>query len=235
MTAKKMPGKVGYKANLAGDNWLVGIDLEETADFIPGQFVSLKVNEEGLRRSYSIASLPGKKSIDLVVDVTPMGVGSKYILDLTIGEAVEVLGFLGKFVVDEADLATQNELLFVGTGTGIVPLRPMIEDLLVNKNFKGEINLIWGMRYERDLFWMKEIDKLQRDHDNFHFEVVLSKPGNDWPGRGGHVGDQVEKLSLRGTETGVYLCGNPEMIAEIKEKLLKRGVPETQILYERFA
>ncbi|HCW31320.1 TPA: hypothetical protein DGD59_01165, partial [Candidatus Collierbacteria bacterium] len=80
MNAKKMPGRVVYKTNLAGDTWVLGIELEEKADFIPGQFVSLKVNEEGLRRSYSVASLPNKKNIELVVDVAPMGVGSKYVL-----------------------------------------------------------------------------------------------------------------------------------------------------------
>ncbi|KKS61692.1 MAG: Oxidoreductase FAD-binding domain protein, partial [Candidatus Collierbacteria bacterium GW2011_GWF1_42_50] len=180
MNAKKMPGRVVYKTNLAGDTWVLGIELEEKADFIPGQFVSLKVNEEGLRRSYSVASLPNKKNIELVVDVAPMGVGSKYVLGLKVGDLVEVLGFLGKFVVSDDTLLTQKKLLFVGTGAGAAPLKPMIEDLLINKGFRGQIHLVWGMRFEKDLYWLAELDKLQREYDNFHLDIALSHPGEKW-------------------------------------------------------
>lgn len=229
-----MSGKVGYKAILAGNTWLLGIDFPAVVDFLPGQFVSLKVTEEGSRRSYSVASFPGKRSIDLVVDVSPMGVGSKYVLGLKVSDPVEVLGFLGKFVVSD-EMASQREMIFVGTGTGVVPLKPMVEDLLVNKGFRGQVRLIWGMRQEGDLYWVKEIGKLQRDFDNFHFEIALSKPGSDWPGKRGYVGDVVDSLSYEWKETGAFLCGNPEMITEIKRKLLGKGVPEDKIIFERFA
>jgi NAD(P)H-flavin reductase len=202
---------------------------------VPGQFVSLKVSDEELRRSYSIASLPGEKNIDLAVDVTPMGVGSKYILSLKVGDLVEVLGFLGKFVVNEEAIVSTRELLFVGTGTGAVPLKPMIEDLLINKNYKGRIDFVWGMRYEADLYWQKEIDKLQRDFDNFHFEIVLSKPGSDWPGMKGHVGDVMESLMPDWENTDAYLCGAPEMIEDMKNILRAKGIVEENINFERFA
>jgi CDP-4-dehydro-6-deoxyglucose reductase len=235
MTAKKMQGRVVYKANLAGKTWLVGVELEEVVDYLPGQFVSLKVSEEGLRRSYSVASLSGKKVIDLVVDIAPMGVGSQYVLGLKVGESVEVIGFLGKFTVNEDILESRKELLFVGTGTGIAPLKPMIEDLLVNKGFRGQVYLVWGMRYETDLYWIKEIDKLQRDFDNFHFETVLSKPGSSWPGIQGHVGDFIREMNLEWKKINVYLCGNPEMITEVREILINKEVTEERILHERFA
>ena len=230
-----MLGKVVYKANLAEKTWLIGIELSELAQFLPGQFVSLKVNDEGLRRSYSIASLPGKKSIELVVGVAPMGEGSKYILGLSVGDSVEVLGYLGKFVVGEEVIASQKQLVFVGTGTGVVPLRIMIEDLLKNKSFGGQIHLVWGMRYETDLYWLAELDKLQREFDNFHLSIALSRPEEKWPGVSGHVGDVVSGLSIKGVETSAFLCGNPEMITEIKDLLISKGVEEEQILYERFA
>lgn len=235
MSAKKMPGKVIYKENLAGKTWLIGIELEEKANFIPGQFVSLKVNEEGLRRSYSVASLPGEKHIELVVDVEPMGVGSKYILGLSVGDAVEVLGFLGKFVVSEEILEKQKYLIFIGTGTGVAPLKPMIEDLVINRKYRGQVKLIWGMRHEGDLYWITELDKLQREYDNFNFDVVLSHPTEQWPGVQGHVGDILDDLKIEGASTTALLCGNPEMILETKDKLLIMGVPDEQILFERFA
>ncbi len=234
MTTKKMPGRLIYKENLAGTTWLLGIALEEIGDFAPGQFVSLKVNDGGLRRSYSVASLPGGKNIDLVIDVSPMGEGSKYIIGLNVGDTVEVLGYLGKFVVTEEALS-KEEILFLGTGTGIVPLRVMVEDLLVNKHYKGKVNLVWGMRYETDLYWQSEIDKLQREYDNFHLNIALSRPSEKWPGVQGHVGDVIDNMSIGGAKTRVFLCGNHEMISETKEKLINKGVPEENILYERYA
>jgi NAD(P)H-flavin reductase len=233
MSAKKMLGKVIYKANLASNTWLLGIEFEEKIEYIPGQFVSMKVSNEGLRRSYSVTNLPEKNIIDLTVDVSPMGVGSKYILGLRVGDVIEVIGFLGKFTVSE-ELAASKEMLFVGTGCGAAPLKPMIEDLLINKGFRGQICLVWGMRMETDLYWIKEIDKLQRNFDNFHFEIVLSKPGEDWPGKRGHVGDTVDSLSFNWKETGVFMCGNPEMVAEIKEKLLNKGVNDDKIIFEKY-
>lgn len=234
MTPKKINGKVEFKENLAGKNWLVRIGFDEEVDFIPGQYSSLKVNEAGLRRSYSVASLPKGKSIDLLVDVSPMGAGSKYILNLKVGDEVEVLGFLGRFTVDPGLLFDAKEILFVATGTGVAPLKPMIEDLLYNKHFAGEVRLVWGMRYEEDLYWLKEMDNMNRDFDNFKFEVVLSKPTEDWPGYKGHVSDVVGPLKLDWSLTLAYLCGAKEMIIEMNKDLIAKGVPEGQIFYEKY-
>jgi NAD(P)H-flavin reductase len=235
MTAKKMLGKVIFKACLAGSNWLVRVGFDETVDYVPGQYVSLKVSEDGMRRSYSITSLPGEKSIDLLIDVSPMGVGSQYVLGLSVGDLVEVLGFLGKFGVKEEMRKKESELLFVGTGAGIAPLKPMIEDLLTKKFFRGKVYLVWGMRHEEDLYWIKEIEKLQRDFENFHFYIVISKPGEDWPGLNGHVGDVVEKLNINWDEAFVYLCGNSEMIASMEKQSLLSGAIKDRIFYEGFA
>lgn len=235
MNVKKMLGKVVYKENLTENTWLLGIELEEEAVFAPGQYVSLKVSKEGLRRSYSIANTPGRKSIELVVDLTPMGVGSKYILSLKVGDLVELLGFLGKFVINEEILKSSKEIIMVATGCGIVPFRPMIDDLLSLKAFNKPIKLIWGMRHEKDLYWIKEMDKYQREYDNFHFEIALSKPEGDWPGIKGHVGNVIENISCDWNQTAVFLCGNPEMIIEIKEILKNKGVVDDKIFFERYA
>lgn len=234
MTPKRSIGRVIFKENLAGNNFLVRIGFEEKVDFIPGQYTSLKVTAEGLRRSYSVASIPGETSIDLLVDVSPMGDGSKYILGLMVGDEVEVLGFLGSFTVDPLRLLKIKQLIFLATGTGIAPLKPMIEDLLYKKHFTGEVRLVWGMRYEEDLYWLKEMDNINRDFDNFKFDIVLSKPGKDWPGFKGHVGDVTNGLNLGWPETLAYLCGSPEMITDMERKLIEKGVPEDQIFYEKY-
>jgi len=235
MAPKNIVGKVEYKQNLAGNVWLLRIGLDEVIDFIPGQYVSIKVSPEGLRRSYSIASLPGQKYIDLLIDVTPMGVGSKYVLGLSVGDSVEMLGFLGHFIVDDNLLIANNQVLFIATGTGIAPLRPMVEDLLVNKKYKGEVRLIWGMRHEEDLYWLKEIENIHRDYDNLHFDLVLSQPKPEWPGLSGHVGDVISKISILGETTLSYLCGAPAMIDEITGLLKNKGISEEKLIFERYS
>lgn len=234
MPPKKIIGKVEFKENLAGKNYLVRIGFDEKVDFVPGQYTSLKVNEEGMRRSYSVASLPGGKSIDVLVDISPMGIGSKYILGLKVGDEVEVLGFLGRFTVDQSLLFEAKHILFLATGTGIAPLKPMIEDLLYKKHYPGEVRLIWGMRHEEDLYWLKEMDNINRDFDNFKFDVVLSQPTGDWPGFKGHLGVLVEQLLVDWSKTLAYLCGSPEMIADIEKKLKEKGVPEERVFYEKY-
>lgn len=234
MAPKKIIGRVEFKDNLAGKNYLVRIVFDEKLDFVPGQYVSLKVNEAGMRRSYSVASLPGGKSIEVLVDVSPMGLGSKFILELKVGDEVEILGFLGRFIVDPSSLMEVKTLLFIATGTGVSPLRPMIEDLLYNKHFAGEVRLVWAMRHEEDLYWLKEMDNINRDFDNFKFDVVLSKPTEDWLGFKGHVGDVFKTLSQNWPQSLAYLCGAKEMISEMEKGLLAKGVPQNHIFYEKY-
>lgn len=234
MSPDRLLGKVVFKENLAGPNWLVRIEFDRKLGFTPGQYTSLKVSDEGMRRSYSIASLPGENRIDLLVDVTPMGVGSKYILGLKVGDPVEVLAFLGRFVVNPDLLFEAKNILFVATGTGIAPFKPMIEDLLYKKHFPGEIRLVWGMRFEQDLYWIKEFDNIKRDFENFKFDLVVSKPSDDWPGYRGHVDSVVNELAQDFEKTLVYLCGSPHMIVDMTVKLKEKGVPERNVFYEKY-
>ncbi len=162
-----------------------------------------------------------------------MGMGSKYMLGLEVGDLVEMLCFLGRFVVEEPLLTGGDNLLFVATGTGIAPFKPMIEDILVNKHFKGEVKLVWGMRYEKDLYWLKELEKLDRDFVNFNFELTLSKPETKQR-RKGRVGSVVDELTMKWSELVVYLCGSTGMIEEMSAKLQTKGVLKDKIYYEKF-
>jgi NAD(P)H-flavin reductase len=234
MSPKKLIGKVEFRENLAGQNHLIRIRFDEKVDFTPGQYVSLKVNGEGLRRSYSVASLPGGNIVDVLVDVSPMGEGSKYILSLKVGDEVEVLGFLGNFTIDLQAIERARNITFLATGTGIAPMRPMIEELLDKKSFKGEVRLVWGVRHETDLYWLKEMDNISRDYDNFKFDIVISQPLEDWPGFRGHLGGLVNGLTQDWSKTLVYLCGSREMIVETEKRLKEKGVPEEQIHYEKY-
>lgn len=231
MAVNKLIAKLTEKKNLAGNNWLFRFTFEEDFIFTPGQYVSLKVSQDGARRSYSIASLPDGREIELVVDVTPMGLGSKFLLGLNVGDEVEALGPVGHFRVAEPKY---NKVLFVATGSGIVPFRPMILDLLERKKFSGEIHLDWGMRFIKDLYWVEEFKELERSFPNFEFDAVLSKPEGEWLECSGHVNDCLLKHKQTWEGWEVYLCGSQQMIADVASLLEKMGVKKEDIHFEKF-
>lgn len=231
-----LSAKVSKKLNLIGNYWLVVLEFQNAFEFLAGQYVSLKVAEDGSRRSYSIASAPDANTIELLVDVTPMGLGSKYLLSLKEGDGVEAMGPVGIFTL--AINNPKSNKLFIATGSGIAPMRSMIRDLLLKNKYQGEVQLIWGMRHEKDLFWQEEWQQLNRDYANFFYQVILSKPGDHWHGECGHVGDCLRNgfvVKVADLSTwDFYLCGSQEMIIETGAYLASKGVAKESIHFEKF-
>jgi len=236
MIAKLQMKFIGKKL-LSSKYWLFEFVVPENFNFDAGQYLSFKVDERGLRRSYSIASEPGKKRIEILLDVSPMGAGCKFLLGLKDGQKIEALGAMGGFVIiDSGELTVDKDssLVFVGTGSGVAPLRSMIRDLLINKNNKSKIRLYWGLRFEKDVFWTDELNKLKNEYSNFDYDLVLSKPSEKWSHCSGHVTDCLLKHSLSFVDTDFYLCGSKAMVEEIREFLLDKGVEKKRIFFEKF-
>jgi ferredoxin-NADP reductase len=233
---EKLSAKLISRTNLAGSYWSFVFEFEKTYLFSAGQYVSVKVNDEGLRRSYSIASAPGGNKIEILLDVSPMGVGCKFFMGLAVGDVVEALGPIGIFVLDKK--RPKEKKMFIATGSGVAPMRSMISDLLINQKYQGELRLIWGMRHEEDLFWLEEWEELKRDFPNFDYHIVLSKPGEHWHGECGHVGDCLRGgFILKEKDLLVwefYLCGGQDMIIETAAYLQSQGVAKQAIHFEKF-
>ena len=205
----------------------------DRVEFVAGQYVSIDMGD-GYRRSYSIASSPSDNhAVELCVDITPGRKGSHYFENLKPGDEVKFLAPLGQFVMTDEDKAREKKLLFVATGSGITPLRSMILDLLEDKEDKRLIRLFWGLRFVKDMFWEEEFRLKHESFPNFHYKLMLSKPPLKWPLLAGYSTHEIEALELDHT-WGVYLCGNPEMIVEVKESVIKKDVPESQVHFEKF-
>jgi len=214
-------------------------------EFEAGQYVSIKVSDKGERRSYSIASTPDiKHAIELVVDISPGGIGTKFLGNLKLGEEIEFLGPLGHFVVsrdasevDKDDLKGERKFLFIGTGSGIAPLRSMVLDLLRNRRETRPIRLHWGLRYEEDVFWLDNFQRLMEEFPNFVLDLVLSKPNDGWELCWGHVQDCLKRDVLPYEDMSqweAYLCGNPKMIEETTSLLVEAGMDKERVHFERF-
>lgn len=202
-------------------------------EFQAGQYVSLDVGGE--RRSYSIASPPAMNhAVEFCIDVTPAGKGSNYLKNLRPGDEVNFIGPLGQFVIAEEAKGVEEKLLFVATGSGIAPLRSMIVDLLEEKQDRRPMQLHWGLRHVKDMFWEEDFRQRQRYFNNFYFHLTLSKPPEYWPLCSGHVTECVKTEVKLGSDWGVYLCGNRQMVEDVSSLVEKMGVPKEQVHFEKF-
>ncbi len=207
-------------------------------EFAAGQYVSIRIDEAGNRRSYSIASTSDDDhGFTILAEMVPTGVGSAFLTNLAPGDGVEVLAPLGRFVVDPSQLLPDSKILFVATGSGIVPIYSMINDLLINNHESRPMRLHWGMHGEENLFWFDNFMRLAEEHANFVFDPVLSHPSDDWDLCTGHVQDCLSRDFGEERLVGwhAYICGNPNMVEEVSTLVLSLGLQHDAIHTEKFS
>lgn len=204
------------------------IETPSDFSFVPGQFVSLILPKEGkeLRRSYSIASLSDGKNIELCIKILKKGQATPLIDTFQVGDMVEVMGPLGRFILNEKSL--QKDIVFVATGTGITPFRPMV-DFLLKKGFNKRIILVAGYRTEKDRLYHKEFDILAEKYNHFLYHTVLSRSETK---EKEYVQDVLERIAP--SYVDYYICGLKEMVFGVKELLLQKGIPQEDIYFERY-
>jgi benzoate/toluate 1,2-dioxygenase reductase component len=199
----------------------------EPFQFIPGQFLSLKVSEENFR-SYSICSdNPENAELTLLIKLLDGGLGSTYIRSLEQASTVTFIGPSGKFRLPEKTLTNSSgKLIFVATGSGLAPILAML-DQLEAKQHAGKIHLLFGVRTEAELFCVNEIKSFEENFADFSYTLCLSQDPTS-----GRVTKYLSELATSNSE--VYLCGNPAMISECVDLLKGRGVADETIHYEKF-
>lgn len=214
--------------------------------FEAGQWVNLvlPLPQGELRRAYSIASPPGASPrFDLAVTHVRTGPGSSYLHAIEPGARLRAEGPQGFFT---RPVTGAPPALFVGTGTGVTPLRSMIGDALAH----GEatpLSLLFGVRSENDILYGEELLAIPREHPHMRVEVTLSQPGDAWTGKHGyvqlHVRELYEELAKRATGAGgpqagaphVFVCGLERMVGSVREVLRKSmGLPRTSVHSERY-
>lgn len=218
------------------------LDFERTDGspfvFTAGQWVSLVLplpEGEG-RRAYSIASAPGfSPGFSLAVTRVEGGPGSSYLHAMKEGDALRVIGPQGFFTRDAV-----HPTLFVGTGTGVTPLRSMLLDAL-NRGDTSPMTLLFGVRFDADRIYREELEELARTKPNVRVEFCLSRPLASWAGRTGYVQAHVEELwkDLVGADASTaphaYVCGLERMVSAVRDLLRKRiGVDRRSVHGERY-
>lgn len=236
MSVQHYSAKLAEKENISDRLLYLHFELVQPhrIDFDAGQYILMDIPGLEEKRQYSIASIPEMDhAIELLVDITPYGKGSKYLNNLEPGDEVSFRAPIGVFTL--APISNSSELVFIATGSGISPLRSMIHSLLITQNENQlPIKLFWGMRQEQDLFWEEEFYELSQQHSNFKFELILSQPSPEWHLSKGYVTDLLEAFQHNYTSSEFYICGSTQMITSVKDYLLEKGAGEAHIHHEKF-
>jgi Na+-transporting NADH:ubiquinone oxidoreductase subunit F len=203
-------------------------------------------NPDGSKRNnYSLASNPRtERQLRFNVRIaTPPpgqgcapGIGSSYMFSLRPGDSVTAIGPFGDFHIKP----TQREMVYIGGGAGMAPLRAHLSSLLETDKTQRKVSFWYGARSRQEVFYDDYFRELASKHPNFSFHIVLSSPLDEdqWEGPQGFVHDVVEENHLRGhvnpAAAEYYLCGPPNMIKATTRMLTQAGVPPNQVAYDEF-
>ncbi len=223
--------KVTEKKVLSHDVFELHFETAEPFNFEAGQFITIKICDSDPKpcfRAYSISSAPSGNKFELCIKEIPNGRGSCWLNTITPGTEIEFIGPNGKF---NFSTESTKKVLFIATGTGVAPLKSMIEDQL-NKNSTQPMHLFFGVRHVKDVFYKEHFEKLT--NENFSFDLALSQPEDEWDGKEGRVTTLLEPLEIDPENTEAYICGLKAMIDSVHEILLKKGLSEESIHHEKY-
>ena len=201
---------------------------------------------EPVIRAYSMANYPEEKGIVKfnirIATPPPRSTGivpgqmSSYVFSLKPGDKVTVYGPFGEFFARD----TSNEMIFIGGGAGMAPMRSHIFDQLKRINSKRKISFWYGARSLRECFYSDEYDTLEAENENFEWHLALSdpQPEDNWNGLTGFIHNVLFEQYLKNHEAPedceYYMCGPPMMNAACIKMLNDLGVESENILLDDF-
>lgn len=204
------------------------------------------VVEEPVVRAYSMANYPEEKGIIMLnvrvasppprTEGLPPGKMSSYIFNLKPGDKVTISGPFGEFFAKK----TEAEMVFVGGGAGMAPMRSHIFDQMERIDTNRKVSFWYGARSLREMFYVDDFDRLDKEHDNFEWHVALSdpQPEDDWNGYTGFIHQVLLENYLKDhpspEDCEFYMCGPPMMNAAVINMLHELGVEDENILLDDF-
>lgn len=197
-------------------------------------------------RNYSMATNPAIDSqlkFNVRIALPPMGmycdagIGSSYVFSLKPGDIVRVIGPFGDFHIKD----TNKEMVYIGGGSGMAPLRAHISYLFDTLKTGRAVSFWYGARSKQELYYDEYFENLAQQHENFSFHVALSepKPEDKWESYTGFIHEVLRDEYLSKTDDAkskeYYLCGPPVLIKAATGMLAELGVPDGQISFDEFS
>ncbi|PHS23167.1 MAG: NADH:ubiquinone reductase (Na(+)-transporting) subunit F [Methylophaga sp.] len=198
-------------------------------------------------RAYSMANYPEEQGIIMLNiriaspppgagDDIPPGIMSSYLFNLKPGDEVTISGPFGEFYAKDTD----KEMVFIGGGAGMAPMRSHIFDQLRRLNSKRKISFWYGARSKREMFYEEDFDTLQAENDNFEWHAALSDPmeEDNWTGHTGFIHNVLRDNLLKDhpapEDCEYYMCGPPMMNSAVITMLEDMGVERDNIFLDDF-
>jgi ferredoxin-NADP reductase len=210
----------------------------QTMAYTPGQFITLHLPyaDKVLRRSYSIATIPGAgREVQIAVTHVEEGRATGLLFGMQPGERVEATGPFGRFVLRDDP---PGRYILVATGTGVSPYRAMLPQLaerLDGERYRGI--LLLGVRSPDDLLYGEDFLTLSESAPDFEFIACYSRHSTASPEpheRKGYVQQTLQGFELDPERDIVYLCGNPDMIDAAVKDLKSRGFKNPNLRREKY-
>jgi len=208
-------------------------------------------NPEATYRAYSMANHPAEGNIIMLniriatppwdratkgfTNVNP-GICSSYVFSRKSGDKVTISGPYGEFFLRNTD----NEMMFIGGGAGMAPMRSHIFHLFHTLKTSRKVTFWYGARSLREVFYEEDFRAIERDFPNFKFTIALSepKPEDNWTGKIGFIHQVIQDSYLKEHDAPedieYYMCGPPMMNSACEKMLDNLGVPEEMIMYDDF-
>ncbi len=209
------------------------------------------VNPTATYRAYSMANHPAEGNIIMLniriatppwdraangfMKVNP-GISSSYIFSRKPGDKVTISGPYGEFFIRD----TQNEIIFIGGGAGMAPMRSHIFHLFHTEKTTRKVSFWYGARSLKEVFYEEDFRAIEREFPNFKFHIALSdaKPEDNWTGMTGFIHqvlyDNYIKEHEAPEDIEYYLCGPPMMTSAIEKMLDSQGVPPENVMFDNF-
>lgn len=205
------------------------------------------VLDEPVTRAYSMANYPDEKGVIMLnvriaspppraPEGTPPGKMTSYIFSLKPGDKVTISGPFGEFFAKD----TPAEMIYVGGGAGMAPMRSHIFDQFRRVNTNRRVSFWYGARSLREAFYVDDFDAIASEHSNFKWHLALSEPlpEDEWAGKTGFIHQVLYDNYLKDhpapEDVEYYLCGPPMMLKACMDMLDSLGVERENILFDDF-
>ena len=215
---------------------LFELKMKNTADTVRAYSMANYPAENGIvKLNVRIATPPFNRKKGRWEKVNP-GVASSFIYSLKPGDKVFVSGPYGDFFVEDTD----REMMFIGGGAGMAPMRSHIFDQFKVKQTQRKTTFWYGGRSLKELFYTDEFEQIAAEHDNFSFHIALSDalPEDNWTGPTGFIHNVIYEEYLKAhpapEEIEYYICGPPMMLQAVLKMLDSLGVPKEMVHYDDF-
>ncbi|GAC1587713.1 MAG: 2Fe-2S iron-sulfur cluster binding domain-containing protein [Ktedonobacteraceae bacterium] len=203
--------------------------------FSAGQYISIRIPGGDEYRAYSMANTPRTKDrLEFIIKVFPGGLFSG-LLDggFTIGQELEVKGPYGVFMLREK---YESDIICIGGGSGMAPLWSLLNDM-AERGINRKATYFYGARTRKDLFYLDRLQQLEEQLPGFRFIPALSMATAEdaWEGETGLITEVLERnLEADQSKTQAYLCGPPPMIDATIPILVRKGISEDRIFFDKF-